>query len=562
MGNALLAQGRMAEAISHYERTLALDPDQPATHNTVGLALASLDRIEEAISHYERALVLHPDHVQANSNLGVLRTRQGRHADAVGHYQRVLAIQPEHADVHNNLAALLVQQGRLDEASAHLGQALAVQPENAGFHHNLGVVYWEQGRFDDAAIHHRRALAIQPGYAAAHNCMGNILKVQGRFHDALFHYDRAIAARPDFAEAHFSRSELKTFRDGDADLAELEGLAASAGRPESQMTFFHFAAAKAWDDCGAYARAFEHFRAGNALRRRHIQYREEDQAALIRRIQAVFGRDLFDRLKGAGDPSACPVFVLGMPRSGSTLVEQILSSHPLIHGAGELNALDEAVRAESAFSGSAPDGAALGRIARHYLARLPAPRDGAVRIVDKMPDNFIHAGLIHLAFPNARIIHTVRNPLDTCWSCYSRLFTVGQPYSYDLGELGRFYRRYEELMDHWRSVLPADVMIDVRYEDVVADLEGQARRLIGFCGLPWDDRCLSFHRNSRTVKTASTVQVRQPLYRSSLERWRCYEKWLGPLIRELGKNGTDISSSPRHMRESFAHPGSRIACTV
>jgi hypothetical protein len=244
----------------------------------------------------------------------------------------------------------------------------------------------------------------------------------------------------------------------------------------------------------------------------------------------VFDRNLLEKLQGAGDPSSTPVFVLGMPRSGSTLIEQILASHPQIHGAGETEDLAECLPAGFPECLSTADASAIREIGRAYLSRLP---QGRQRVVNKLPHNFLRIGLIRLALPNARIIHTERNPLDTCVSCYSKLFTAGQNFSYDLGELGRYYRLYSGLMDHWRSVLPADAMLHVAYEDVVEDLEGQARRLIEYCGLPWDDRCLDFYKTNRTVRTASAVQVRKPLFRSSVERWKKYEAGLGPLLSEL-----------------------------
>jgi hypothetical protein len=231
-----------------------------------------------------------------------------------------------------------------------------------------------------------------------------------------------------------------------------------------------------------------------------------------------------------------------MPRSGSSLIEQILASHPQIHGAGELADLAIAVSGELSDGGwsaqypegvPALDGVTLRRIGRAYLDRLPAIGNGKVRIVNKSPGNFFYVGLIRLILPNARIIHTVRDPIDTCVSCYSKLFTFGSSFSYDLAELGRYHRRYRELMAHWRAVLPPGAMLDVAYEDVVDDIEGQTRRLLDYCGLPWDDRCVSFHRTSRRVTTASAVQVREPLFRSSLQRWRRYGPALAPLLREL-----------------------------
>jgi hypothetical protein len=255
---------------------------------------------------------------------------------------------------------------------------------------------------------------------------------------------------------------------------------------------------------------------GNRLKRSRIDYDERGTVEMFRHSAGgSFGAE--------SDPSVVPIFVVGMPRSGTSLIEQILASHAQIQGAGELQDL-------AACESEGMDGLAQG-----YLSRLPALAGGKIRIVDKQPDNFLRIGLIRTILPNARIIHCVRNPIDTCVSCYSKLFSAGQHFSYDLAELGRYYRRYSDLMAHWRSVLPADAMLDVAYEDVVDDLEGQARRLIDYCGLEWDDRCLSFHKTRRIVKTASAVQVRKPLFRTSLERWRRYEAHLGPLLHALGE---------------------------
>jgi hypothetical protein len=230
-----------------------------------------------------------------------------------------------------------------------------------------------------------------------------------------------------------------------------------------------------------------------------------------------------------------------MPRSGSTLIEQILASHPRIQAAGELGSLQQAARAVPfPDNASRLDATALRRMGQIYLASLPSLAEGKVRIVDKLPDNFLRTGLIRLILPNARIIHTMREAADTCVSCYSRLFAASQYFSYEMGELGRYYRHYRELMAYWRSVLPAGAMLDVSYEDVVDDLEGQAKRLIAYCGLPWDDRCLDFHKTSRLVKTASAVQVRRPLYRSSVQRWRTFEAGIGPLLEALGSTAEDF----------------------
>jgi tetratricopeptide (TPR) repeat protein len=543
LGVALGAQGRIADAAVHYERAIALDPGHANAHHNLGKALYGQRRFDEAVKHYKRVLVLNPGHANTHYALGVALKAQGRVEGAVTHYRRALAINPEHAEAHNNLANILVDQNKLDDAITHYRRALAINPDSAEAHYNLANVLRDQDKPDDAIAHCRRALAISPDSAEAHYSLGSIFKIEGKLEAALTHYGRAIAIRPDYAEVHFSRAELKTFHRGDDDLAALERLADRNNLSAAKAPYIHFALAKALEDTAEYGRAFEHLRKGNAAKRRQVNYDERSVSGFFQRISTVFDRRLFDRFQGAGDPAPAPVFVLGMPRSGSSLIEQILASHPQIHGSGELKDLETAASnilnacgRPTEYPKNIPslDSNTLQRIGQAYLARLPAPA-GKVRIIDKLPGNFFHIGLIRLVLPNARIIHTMRHPMDTCMSCYSKLFTSGQYFSYELAELGRFYRRYSALMSHWRSVLPPDAILDVSYEDVVDDLEGQARRLIDYCGLPWDDRCLAFHRTSRPVKTASAVQVRKPLFRSSLQRWRRHEAQLAPLLRELGE---------------------------
>jgi tetratricopeptide (TPR) repeat protein len=463
--------------------------------------------------------------------------------NAVALYQRALFLRPDSHDTHNNLGVALIAQGKADEAVRHCERALAINPNHVSAHTNLGIALTMQGKIDQATAQHQRALALNPAYAEAHVELGNILKYQGRFDEAAAEYAQAIAIRSDYAEAHFMRSEIKTFHRGDPDMPALEALAARDDLPAHRALIAHFTLHKAFEDCGDYPKAFEHLRKGSDLKRGLVQYHETRVSHFFHRLSEVFDRGIFDRLQGEGDPSSLPIFVVGMPRSGSTLIEQILASHPEVYGAGELR--DFELAEHTVFrAGGQPipypdfvptlDGAALRRMAQTYLARLPALADGKIRIVDKMPGNFMQVGLIRLVLPNARIIHSMRDPLDTCMSCYSKLFNLGQPFSYDLAELGRYYRLYAGTMAHWRSVLPPGSMLDVSYEDVVDDVEGQARRLIEYCGLPWDDRCVSFHKSGAPVRTASAAQVRQPLFRSSLQRWRKYEAHLGPLLRELG----------------------------
>jgi hypothetical protein len=304
----------------------------------------------------------------------------------------------------------------------------------------------------------------------------------------------------------------------------------------------HFALGKAFADREQYEPSFRHFLEGNALKRRQTAYDEAATLRFFERIQAVFARELMREKRGGGDHSPAPVFVLGMPRSGTTLVEQILASHSKVFGAGELEEFGKAVAssvqancASVTFPEIVPAMSAeqLRQLGGCYLDAIGAAARPAERIVDKLPLNFAFVGLIHLALPNARIIWARRDPIDTCVSCFSTLFGGDQPHTYELGELGRYHRAYEALMEHWRRVLPEGVLLEVQYEDVVEDLEGQARRMVKHCGLEWEEACLTFHETQRPVRTASVAQVRQPIYRSSVGRWRPYKHQLQPLLQAL-----------------------------
>jgi hypothetical protein len=336
---------------------------------------------------------------------------------------------------------------------------------------------------------------------------------------------------------------MKQIAPGDPDLLAMEKLASDPKLVSiNDRIYLHFALGKAYGDLKDHERSFQHLLEGNALKRQQVSYNDSAERILSERIREVFTPELMRDKRDLGDPSRMPVFIVGMPRSGTTLIEQILASHPKVFGGGELLDFVEAARLRSqdavarefAEVVSRMDGQQLREIGARYFTTVQRLAPDAERITDKTPGNFRRAGLINLALPNARIIHARRDPLDTCFSCFSKLFAGNYvAYSYELTELGHAYRYYEALMAHWRQVLPPEVLLEVQYEDVVADLEAQARRIVAHCGLEWDDRCLTFHQTKRPVQTLSAIQVRQPIYRSSIGRWRAYERQLGPLIEAL-----------------------------
>jgi tetratricopeptide (TPR) repeat protein len=557
-GNTLHGLKRFDEALASYDRALALQPDHAGALNNRGNALHALKRFDDALASYDRALALQPDHAEALRNRGATLHALKRFDDALVSYDRALALRPDNAETFCNRGKTLHELRRFDEALASYDRALALRPDYAEALCNRGASLHEREDLHAALAHYRRALSLKPDLADVYNNMGNVLDELGRLQEAQSAYCEALRLDPNGTAAYVNLAAGKTFKPGDVHLAAMETLAAKTeGLSTTDRMQLDFALGKAYADLKDYARAFKHLAAGNAAKRATITYDERATVALFDRIEAAFTPELIAAKSGGGNPSALPVFVIGMPRSGTTLVEQIIASHPLAYGAGELQSLNDAAFIVRGLDGkalpypefvAALDAGALRQVGARYVAMLRelvanhgAP--GAERITNKMPSNYYFAGLIHLALPNAKIIHTMRDPLDTCMSCFSRLFTAEQKHTYDLGELGRYYRRYERLMAHWRRVLPVERILEVRYEDVVADLEKQARRIIAYCGLPWDDRCLSFHETERPVRTASSAQVRQPIYTSAVGRWRVYEGHIEPLLNGLGMAAVEATSA-------------------
>ena len=553
LGLAAHQVGRAETAVDAIRRAIASDGQNPGYFSNLGNVLYSDGKFDDAVAAYRQAIRINPTFADAFSNLGAALERQGKFVEAEAAYRQAIRIKPGFAEAYGNLGIVLKEQGKLSEAVVAYRGAISIEPNDAKTYYNLGVALKECGSLDEVVAANRQAISIKPDFAEAFFNLGIALKEQGKLDESRRMLEKATELSPARAGNYRVLADAKQFRSGDPHLTAMEKLARemTSLSPEEQVDL-HFALAKAYDDLKEHEKCFEHLLEGNALKRRCISYNEIATLDKFHRTKEVFTLELMRAKQGFGDPSAVPVFIVGMPRSGTTLIEQILASHPKVFGGGELNNISVALSRLSERDGastrfpaiiSSMTAEQLGQFGGNYVRAISTLAPGAARIIDKMPLNFAYVGLIHLALPNARIIHARRHPLDTCFSCFSKLFTGDQAYSYDLAELGRFYRSYEALMDHWRNVLPPGIMLEVQYEDVTGNLEVEGRRMVAHCGLEWEDRCLSFHETERPVHTASAIQVRQPIYLSSIGRWRDHARRLGPLIEALGFNLADSPST-------------------
>jgi len=540
LGVALVTAKRFEEAAEVYKRCLAIDPKSVRFLVNLGGILNALGRSEEALSPLRKAITLTPNFIEAYAQLGAALMELGRHEEALVCLRKIIALDPRQPEPHNNLGLTLLQLGRSEAAMSAFEKALALKPDFVEALNNLGNTLGELERWEEAVRYFERALALEPGFADARYNLGKTLAELGRLEEARAAYEHAIVLTPKRPDIHISLSNIKRFQEGDPEIAAMEVLAQNeASLLEEERIDLHFAMAKAYDDLHWHALAFEHMKKGNVLKRASIAYDEKHELDRLAARAAVFTRDMIETRRGGGDPSELPVFILGMPRSGTSLVEQVLASHPRAFGAGELPFLSER-SGTGKTEWESPERVAtlsdedLQQFGSRCVARLRSLAPQADRITDKMPGNFQHIGLIYLTLPQARIIHVRRDPRDTCLSCYSWLFESGLEFTYDLGELGRYYRAYEAMMAHWRAVLPEGAMLEVQYEALVGNFEEEARRILEHCGLEWDERCLEFHKTKRRVRTASAVQVRQPLYKSSIGRWQPYKEQLRPLLDALG----------------------------
>ncbi len=539
----LAAQGHYEQALAHAERAAELRPDWWRGHAQSGALRLALGQPLKALPPLKRAHALAPQAAEILNNIGAALRAAGGLRESITFFERSAIADPTSVDAARNLASAFSESGRHAEAVAALERLLAQGHASPDLFDIMGKTLWKADRIDEGVAWFEKALALDPLHANALGHRGNAWIEQGNIDDGERSLRAAIEAAPERGEFYHVLAEVNPAAITPADMAILERLATEL--PADARSEVDLALATMYDWRGETERSFAHLLAANTSIRARMTYDDAATVALNDRLMAIFTRELLATPRAGANPSERPIFIVGMPRSGTTLIEQILASHPQVYGAGELALF--ATISDEVFerSGSTPEvairsnDAALREIGSRYLAGIAelAPSQ-ASRVTDKMPNNFLSVGLIALVFPNARIIHARRNPLDTCVSCFSLNFeSPGLAWTYDLTELGRYYLHYARLMEYWRAALPPGRMLDVQYEETVEDLEAQARRILAYCGLEWDPRCLEFYKTKRPVKTASVTQVRKPIYRSSVNRADKYGELLAPLKQALAQDG-------------------------
>ena len=531
--------GRLQAAEELYRQILRSEPNQADAIHLLGLVAHQRGNHEIAAEYIQRAIGLKADVAAFHTNLGEVYRAMHRFSEAVACYRRAVELKPDYAAAYYNLGNAWKDQEHPAEAVACYRRALELKPDYSVAHNNLGNAWKDLGNVDEAVACYRRTLELKPDYALAHDNLGSALTALGDLRCAEDCFRAALRHWPQFALAHFHLAELLRGNLSDQDLAAQRRLLEEAELNDAQRLLLHFGLAQVFDARGEYAEAAGHLERGNALQRAEWskcghEYDPAEHERLVTRMIEVCTPDFFARVRNFGLESPLPVFVVGLPRSGTTLVEQILASHSQVFGAGEIKLARESMLALGGPGADFIEGlrqldrTAVQHLAAQHLDRLRALNGTALRIVDKMPDNYMSLGLLATLFPRAKFIHCRRDLRDVAFSCWMTHFLEIR-WASDQQHMASRFRQYQRIMEHWRQVLPVP-LLDVDYEETVADPEGVARKLVAWCGLAWEPGCLNFQRAKRPVQTASAIQVRQPIFQTSVGKWRRYEPFLSSLF--------------------------------
>jgi Tfp pilus assembly protein PilF len=530
--------GRFGEAEAGYRKILAADPRHADANHFLGLIAHQYERFEAAADLIAVAIREKPGVAAFHYNLGLALQRQEKWKKAEVAFREALEIEPDYGEALSNLGQVLHKQQKMDEAITNFHQALSLKPDHIVALNNLGLCLQDKRKPDQAIEAFKKAIDIDPNFHEAHNNLGNVLEEQGHLEKAHASFSRAIEIKPDFVEAYRHLVTSRKNTEYNRVMKVMEALLQRPDLPDQDKMQLNFGLAKAYEDLKQYEKSFTHVVQANRLKRLSFDYATAQDEAIFTGLKKSFDKSFFQDRKDWGAKDKTPIFIVGMPRSGTSLVEQILASHPLVEGAGELMDLStlchgfdnqSKVFPETILDLGADEFFAMGV---EYVDRLRAPSSSSDYITDKLPGNFLRIGMIKAILPGARVIHCRRDPADTCLSIFKNYFVGQQPFAYEMTELGAYYHLYLDLMAHWHEVLPGFVG-EIVYEDLVAEPESQIRQLLDACGLPFHKACLRFYETERPVRTVSVVQVRQPMYKDSVQAWKRYESQLQPLIAAL-----------------------------
>lgn len=534
---SLFTNGKLNEALKINKDLIKKYPNEPVLFNICGACYFGLDEHQLAVNSFKKAISINPNYAEAYYNSGNSQRLLGHLKEAVKSYQSAIKIKSNYPQAHNNLGVTFQDLGMLADAINSYEWAIAYKYDYAEAFNNLGNVQRELNQLDLGIKNLTKAISFNTNYAEAHKNLGNALQEKGNYEEALKSYEAALKINPNYALAHYDLSFLKNYMPDDPQINQIKSLLDQEGLSQTDQIHLNFALAKMNNDLKKYDLFFHNLHEGNRLRKEELNYSFENSKNLISIIKGLFiNPDEFKKISSSSSKN-CPIFIVGMPRSGTTLVEQIIASHHEVYGAGELNALAQCIepilnQADDNNQNKLTNKEFIS-IQEKYLNSITSLNISERIFTDKMPLNFQYIGFILLAFPGAKIVHLKRDARAVCWSIYKHYFnSSGNGWAYNLDDLARFYSLYADLMDFWHQMFPGQIY-DISYEELTTNQKEETSRLLEYCGLEWDDNCLNFHKSKRAVSTASAVQVRQKMYQGSSEAWKKYDTHLEPLIKAL-----------------------------
>jgi len=538
----LYSSGQIQDALSTLELLINDHPHDPSLFNIRGACFKASNQMESAVDSFKNALNIKPDYAEAYFNLGVTIQELNKPKEAIKYYEKAISIKPAYPTAHNNLGLIFLGLNQLDSAAEHFNWAISYNSKFAEAHNNLGATLQESRKFDESIKHYFKAITINPNYAQAYNNLGIANQTLGQQIEAIKHFQKAISLAPRFASAHFNLSRVKNFLPDDIQISQMQSFLTNDLNILDKI-YLNFALAKVNEDLKKKDDLFKFLNQGNKLCKEKTNYSLESDKHKHTLIQKIFTSPKYLSENNTKEAlnyklnSKRPIFIIGMPRSGTTLVEQILSSHKKVYGAGEMNVLSNFISGilknfSNINSYELNKKSAL-LIRNKYLSELSNLNVSENIITDKWPLNFQYVGFILEAFPEAKIIHLKRDARATCWSIYKHFFSdIANGWAYNFKDLAGFYNSYSKMMTFWHELFPNKIY-DISYEDLTANQEEETRKLLEYCDLDWDENCLNFHKNERAVKTASALQVREKMYQGSSDVWKKYEAYLKPLIKGL-----------------------------